>query len=48
MSDTIKTQKILIVDANGKPRICLDAEYGIRLLGEDGRSKASLGFLTTR
>jgi hypothetical protein len=47
MTEPITTQKILIVDANGKPRICLDAEYGIRLLGEDGRPKASLGLLTT-
>ena len=46
MSKVITTQKILIVDANGNPRICLDAEYGIRLSGEDGRPKASLGLLT--
>jgi hypothetical protein len=47
MSEVVKTHKILIVDANGKPRLCLAAEYGIRLLDEDGRPKASLGLLTT-
>jgi hypothetical protein len=47
MAAPITTQQILIVDANGKPRITVDAEYGIRLLGEDGRPKASLGLLTT-
>jgi hypothetical protein len=47
MAEVMKTQSILIVDANGKPRIALDAEYGIRLVGEDGRPKASFGFLAT-
>jgi hypothetical protein len=47
MSEVMTTQKLLIVDANGKPRICLDTEYGIRLLGEDGRPKACLSLLTT-
>src|SRR5262245_58223936 len=46
--ETGQTQRLLIVNANGKPRTCLDATYGLRLLGEDGsRPHASLGVLTT-
>jgi hypothetical protein len=35
------------VNEYGKIPLFLDGRCGIRLVGEDGRPKASLGFLTT-
>ena len=43
----IRTRRIELVDKDGNITLTLDAPYGIRLWGKDGKVRGGLGLLTT-